>query len=171
MYTWLEENKKIVEEQAEFCKSYYTVDHVFALNAIVQRHLEKHEANMYVAFVDFRKAIDSVRHCELLEAIRIEGVSGNFAGAIRAMYSSLLFCFRMKNEYTDFFECLNDVRQGCVLSPTLFCLLINQLAEHVRSFGKDGAQILPGFTALFILLFANDETLSAITPSRLQTQS
>ena len=93
---------------------------------------------MYVAFVDFRKAIDSVRHCELLEAIRKEGVSGKFAGAIRAMYSSLLSCVRMKNEYADFFECPNGVRQGCVLSPTLSCLFINQLAEHVRSSGKHG---------------------------------
>ena len=132
------ENNKIVEEQARFRKNYSTVDHIFALNAIVQKHFEKHGAKMYVAFVDFRKAIDSVRHCELLEAIRKEGVSGKFAGAIRAMYSSLLSCVRMKNEYADFFECPNGVRQGCVLSPTLSCLFINQLAEHVRSSGKHG---------------------------------
>ena len=125
---------------------------------------------MYVAFVDFREAFDSVRHCELLEAIRIEGVSGNFAGAIRAMYSSLLFCFRMKNEYTDFFECPNGVQRGCILSPTLFSLFINQLAEHVRSSGKHGVQMLPGLMGLFILLFADDVTLLATTLNGLQNQ-
>ena len=98
---------------------------------------------MYVACVDFREAFDSVRHCELLEAIRKEGVSGKFAGAKRAMYSSLLSCVRMENEYTDFFECPNGVRQGCVLSPTLFCLFINQLAEHVRSLASMGFRCYP----------------------------
>ena len=46
-------------------------------------------AKMYAAFVDFRKAFDSVRHCD---TIRKEGVSGKFAGSIKAMYISLLSC-------------------------------------------------------------------------------
>ena len=45
---------------------------------------------MYVAFVDFRNAFDSVRQYDLLAAVRKEGVSGKFAAAIRAMYDSLL---------------------------------------------------------------------------------
>ena len=53
---------------------------------------------MYVAFVDFRKAFNSVRHCKLLETLRKEGVSGKSAGALKAMYNSLLSCDRVKNE-------------------------------------------------------------------------
>ena len=47
---------------------------------------------MYVAFVDIRKAFDSVRHCKLLETLQNEGVSGKFAGAIKAMYNSVILC-------------------------------------------------------------------------------
>ena len=108
---------------------------------------------LYVAFVDFRKAFESVRHCKLLETLRKECVFGKFEGAIKAMYNSLLSCVRVKNEYTDFFECPNGVRQACVLSPTLFCLFINQLAEHIQSTGKHGVQMLSGLIELFILLF------------------
>jgi len=115
---------------------------------------------MYVDFVDFRKAFDSVRHCKLLETLQKDGVSGKFAGAIKAMYNSLLSCVRVKNEYTDFFECLNGVRQGC-----LFCLFINQLAEYIQSADKHGVQMLSGLIELFILLFADDVTLLATTPS------
>ena len=62
-------------------------------------------------------------------------------------------------------------RQGCVLSPTLFFFLfINQLAEHIQSTGKHGVQMLSGFIELFILLFADDVTLLATTPSGLQNQ-
>ena len=92
LYAWLEDNNKVAEEQAGFRKKYSTVDHIFVLNAIVQKHLEKRGAKLYVAFVDFRKAFDSVRHCKLLETLQKEGVSGMFAGSIMAMYNSLLSC-------------------------------------------------------------------------------
>ena len=80
---------------------------------------------MYVAYVDFRKAFDSVRHYGLLAAVRKEGVSGQFAGTIRDTYNSMFSCVRVNGELTDVFDCPNGVRQGCVLRPTLFCLFIN----------------------------------------------
>ena len=54
--------------------------------------LNKRGAKLNVAFVDFRKAFDSVRHHCILAAIRKEGVAVKFAGAIRAMYNYLLSC-------------------------------------------------------------------------------
>ena len=71
---------------------------------------------MYVAFVDFHKALDSIRHCQLLDTVQKEGVSGKFSGAIKAMYISLLSCSTVKNRYTIFFHCASGVRQGCVSS-------------------------------------------------------
>ena len=47
-------------------------------------------------------------------------------------------------------------------------MFINQLAEQVRSSGKHGVQMLPGLMKLFVLLFADDVTLLAKTPSGLQ---
>ena len=43
-YTWLQEKNKIVEEQAGFRKTYSIIDHIFALNAFLQRYLEKRRA-------------------------------------------------------------------------------------------------------------------------------
>ena len=40
--------------------------------------------------MDVRKAFDSVKQYDLLAAIRKEGVSGKFAGAIRAMHNSVI---------------------------------------------------------------------------------
>ena len=47
-----------------------TVDHIFNLYAIVQKCLKKKGQKLYVAFVDFSKAFDSIRHDKLLECIR-----------------------------------------------------------------------------------------------------
>ena len=55
------------------------------------RAVKMYVAKMYAAFVDFRKAFDSVRHCEL-DTMQKEGVCGKFAGSIKAMYISLLSC-------------------------------------------------------------------------------
>ena len=166
LYAWFED--KIAEEQAGFRQNYSTVDHIFVLNAIVQKHLEKRGAKMYLAFVNFRKVFGSVRLCKLLETLQKEGVSGKLAGIIKAVYNSLLSCVRMNNEYTDCFECPNGVRQACVRSPTLFWLFINQLAEHIQSIYKHGVQMLSGLIEFFILLFADGVTLLATTPSGLQ---
>ena len=56
---WAEVEEKILEEQAGFRAGYSTVDHIFSLYATVQKYLLKH-TKLYLAFVDFKKAFDSV---------------------------------------------------------------------------------------------------------------
>ena len=107
------------------CDLYYsTVDQIFNLYAIVQKCLRKKGQKLYVAFVDFRKAFDSVRHDKLLYCSRNQEIKGKCFGALRAMYNSLLSCIRANCKYSEFFECPVGVRQGCVLSPSLFSFLM-----------------------------------------------
>ena len=56
---WAEREDKVIEEQAGFRSGYSTVDHIFTLYALVQKYLMKN-SKLYVAFVDFIKAFDSV---------------------------------------------------------------------------------------------------------------
>jgi hypothetical protein len=101
----------INESQAGFRKSYSTVDQIFNLYALVQKTLDKKGRKLYVAFVDFKKAFDSVRHDKLLECLNMQGVRGRFLIAIKAMYSSLLSCVKVNDEYSDYFDCSIGVRQ------------------------------------------------------------
>ena len=86
-------------------KNYSTTDRIFNLYAIAQKCLNKKGQKLYVTFVDFRKAFDSVHHDKLLQAVQQEGVKGNFFASIKSMYDSLLSCVRAINDYSDFFEC------------------------------------------------------------------
>jgi hypothetical protein len=168
--TWLDTNNVISECQAGFRKNYSTVDQIFNLNALIQKTLSRKGRKLYVAFVDFKKAFDSVKHNKLFECLLQTGVKGRFFETLRAMYSSLTSCIRVNGAYSEFFDCPTGVRQGCVLSPALFSMFINQLASHMNDNGRHGIQMLPGLIELFILLFADDVALLATTPIGLQNQ-
>ena len=78
------------EAQAGFRKDYSTVDHIFTMHAMVSKHLKKNK-KLYVAFVDFRKAFDTVKRNVLWNVLLQLGIGGNMLNTLRAMYSSVLF--------------------------------------------------------------------------------
>lgn len=170
LYLWMEDNGVIVENQAGFRRDYSTTDQIFSLHAVIQKSMSRKGQKLYVAFVDFKKAFDSVNHEKLLEIAYLEGIRGKFFCALQVMYDSLVSCVRVNNEFSDMFECPVGVRQGCVMSPTLFSLFINQLANHINDTGTHGVQLLPNMLELFLLLFADDIALLSTTPGGLQAQ-
>ena len=125
---------------------------------------------MYVAFIDLRKAFDSVDRASSFLTLVKAGLSGPFLNAIKAMYRSVVSCVRVHNKVTEFFDCLFGVKQGCVLSPALFCLFVNEIAIGMEAVGKHGIQLQLGLVELFLLLFADDLALLSSTAVGLQNQ-
>lgn len=167
---WMEENEKIVEEQAGFRKGFSTADHIFTLSAIIEKMLSRNGCKLYVAFIDLAKAFDSVNRVALFESLIRAGLSGTFFNALKAIYFSVVSCIKVNNHTTDFFNCPLGLKQGCTLSPSLFSLFINEIATEMNGAGKHGVQMLPGMLELFLLLFADDIALLATTPVGLQNQ-
>ena len=61
LYTWAEHEQKISKEQAGFRKGYSAVDHIFTLTSVITKKLNsKRGGKVYVAFVDYKKAFDTV---------------------------------------------------------------------------------------------------------------
>jgi len=77
----------------EFCffslltnrRNYSTIDHIFTLLALVQRQLHNHNT-FYVAFIDFKKALDLVDRSCLWAVLRKNGIRGKMYWAIQSMY-------------------------------------------------------------------------------------
>ena len=91
--------------------------------------MNKKGQKLYVAFVDFEKAFDFVHHDKPLLAMQEEGVPRReIILTVKFMYDSLLSCVNANNDYSDLFWskkkkkkcCPVGVRQGCVLSLTIF---------------------------------------------------
>ena len=79
--------------------------------------------------MDFRKAFDSVWHDGLLyKLLQNIYVRGNFYNVIKRLYSNSTCSMRIGSSKTRFFQYARGVRQGCILSPLVFNLYVNDLA-------------------------------------------
>ena len=56
---------------------------------------------LYFAFIDLRKAFDSVRRDTLLNMLCSAGISNTFINAVKAIYGKVLSCVRVNGEFTD----------------------------------------------------------------------
>ena len=166
---WAETNNKILECQAGFRKDYRTTDHIFTLYAIVQKYLLT-KKKLYVAFVDFQKAFDTVNRRVLWNVLIKVGVKGRMYEALKAMYACVKCCVHSASGYTEYFECFQGLKQGCSASPTLFSFLINELASHIITNGVHGIQLSHDAIELFLLMFADDLSLLSFSPVGLQGQ-
>ena len=118
---WAEEENKNYEEQDGFRKVYCTVDQIFNLYTICEKYLTKSKGRMYGAFIDFSRAFDNIPHLSLFTQLLHRGVHGKMIKLLRSMYSSLKASVRTQQGMSEWFECNIGTRQGCILSPFLFC--------------------------------------------------
>ena len=118
------------KSQIGFLAKNRTADHVFTLRILVDKYVKSHQTKVYACFVEFRKAFESVWHDGLLYKLLQINVGGNVYEIIKStsLYSNSTCSVRIGNSQTRSFQYSRGVRQGCILSPLLFNLSVNDLA-------------------------------------------
>ena len=164
---WMEYNNNVHEEQAGFRAGYSTLDNIFILHSVVQKVLSIKRRACYCLFVDFSKAFDTINRSSLFTRLKCLGVHGKLLNSIISLYKNTEACVKNGFNVSEYFNCNIGVRQGCTLSPNLFTLYINCLADMVKKNGE-GIQLQPDISTLSILLYADDIVLISDTIRGLQ---
>ena len=126
----------------------------------------------FLAFIDFKKAFDSVERNLLLFKLAKIGINGRMYQAISSLYSNPRSRVVLNEHETDYFDCPIGVKQGNCLSPTLFAIFINDLASEIKEsnigidLNVDGG---PNMDLFSILLYADDIVCLAESENELQS--
>ena len=123
LINYYDKNNIIHRSQTGFRPGFRTSDHIFTLRTLVDKYVNTvNQGKIYVCFVDFKKAFDSVWHKGLLHKLLSVRIGCNFFNVIKDMYYKTRCCMKLNSSITGTFNYNREVRQGCVLSPALFNL-------------------------------------------------
>ena len=132
---WCERNEILCQEQGGFKKQFSTIDSVFVLETVIRKYLMKPKGRFYCAFVDFTKAFDLLNRDSLWYKLQNLNMSTKMLNMLMSIYRNVKARVLSNRGYTDAFQCPWGVKQGCILSPTLFNLYINDLPTFFRNRG------------------------------------
>ena len=153
----------IAEEQAGFRPGRSTTEQIFNLRILCERYLQ-HQQDLYHVFIDFKRAFDRVWHAALWATMRLYDINTNLINAIQNLYdkATSAVCFNGSTGY--WFRTTVGVRQGCLLSPTLFNIFLERIMADALEDHKSTVSI--GGRTISNLRFADD--IDALAGSELE---
>ena len=152
------------ELQFGFKPKHGTSHAVFALKSCVN-YFTKRGSNVFVAFLDYSKAFDTISHYGLFLKLMDRNVPLGFLLVVMFWYLNMEYECKWGSSYSERFPVLCGTKQGGILSPDFFALYINDLIKILRASGI-GCHVLRKFIAC--ILFADDMSLAAPTRHCLQ---
>jgi retron-type reverse transcriptase len=80
---------------------------------------------------DAEKAFDNIQHHFMMKALRKLGIDGKYLNIIKTIYDKPIANFKLNGEKLKPFPPKSGMRQRCPLSPFLFNIVLEFLAEQL----------------------------------------
>jgi hypothetical protein len=156
----------IPNNQIGYKKGARTTDHILTLKNIIDKYtLQKNRKYLFTCFVDFKSAFDTINRKALFNKLLKYDIGGNFLNILKNMYNEVTYRVKIDSHLLEPIHSDIGVKQGCVLSPTLFNLY---LADLPLLFENDCKPVEYFHSHLNCLMFADDIVLMSETAEGLQ---
>ena len=155
------------DNQAGFRPGRGCVDQIFALRQIIELQHEFREP-LFIAFIDFAAAFDSIDRKSLGRLLEALGFPPRVMRVIMALYNETKCRVRVYGQESKPFTVTTGVRQGAILSPTLFNCCIDWAMKEALDNQDLGIQLTSLPDRLTVLDYADDIAILAKTSQELQ---
>ena len=118
--------------QTAYRKGVACSDSIFAGHEVISKFTLEGDL-VYSCFYDLTSAFDTVEFSVLLEQLSHAGIKGKCWRIIKDWYKDLLTYVRIGSQLSKPFPIERGIRQGSVLSPVLFNLVMDPLLKEIKS--------------------------------------
>jgi hypothetical protein len=119
------------ESQWGFRPGRGTVDMIFAARQIQEKSREQHQ-DLFMAFIDLTKAIDSGDRTSLWQVLCKIGCPPKFVSVVQLLHSEMNASVLIDGQSSEPFKVNTGVKQGCVIAPTLFSIYLYAVLHIVK---------------------------------------
>ena len=139
------------------------------MKKIIEQSIEW-KTQLFINFIHFKKAFDSIHRATLWKIVRNNGVSEKIETIIKCFYTQFECSVSLNNKETDYFAVKSGVRQSCIISPILFLISIDWVMKKTTSDSKRGIT-WSLFSFLEDIDFADDIALLSSRQDHMQEKS
>ena len=165
-------------------KGRYIGENVRCLSEAIEK-VNIYNENGLIFFSDFNKAFDSLDHAFMRNSLAKFGFNSAIINWINLFYKDAKSCITNNGPFSEYFSIQKGVRQGCPLSPYIFIICIELLANEINTnenisgirvknteikqtlFADDACFLLDGSRLSFETLIATLDNFSKISGLRL----
>ena len=160
---------RLRKEQAGYRTGRGTTEQVFILRNIIEQ-VNEWQATLYMNFVDFEKAFDSVHHKSLWLIMEKYGIPEKMVRMVRAFYEDFQCAVEDQGEICEWFDIKTGVKQGCNMSGFLFLIVMDWVMRRTVGQGENGIR-WKLTSKLDDLDFADDVALLSSTRQQIQSKT
>ena len=125
---------------------------VKTLQQVIKQY-RKRRKEINIVLLDLTKAFDTISHKSIRKGLTRKGVPAHVIGTIEEMYTNTNTKISLGSKTTWKIKINSGGKQGCLLSPLLFNLVIDELIEKLKS--KNIGVRING-TLLSVMAFVDD---------------